>query len=656
MGRCGHTFDLERWKEEHDQPPQIHPRDEIVEQVDSRRVWRCPHEGVEEYDGEEKCVFHLPTNERPDEIDPVEEFIAIVNGDRDAVDGEGQRPARFIDATFEHLDVDRERIGNEETIDLRHARISKITWDIGTIVGPVEAGGTVIEGRADFERATFKSGADFGTATFKRKADFEKTIFEGEANFGRATFENRADFGTATFKRKADFGKAIFKGEAGFGKATFEDEASFQETRFWSLAFFTSFFESEADFGKAIFKGEADFRQADFGSRTVFRRVTFEREAAFLFAIFDGEAEFKRTLFKSEADFRGGNFNSNVTFGMATFESEASFEKANFRGVAFFISATIKGEAHFPWTTFKHEANFGSATLEGEANFREVTFESGANLSELDLEDTDFRDADLTEVNLENAVLTRTKLYGADFTGARLYGTLFGDARISDSTTFIDRGVIWSPLRRILPIVNKALNRLGIRIDTANTVIYDPRTETVCPSDDAPDKENTNNLTRAATVYQTLESLARDNAASTLASTCFVWRKDMERKRYYSDEGKGNHRQIVRWGFSWLSNLVTRYGESPYRVLATSGLAILFSGVLYFALNLIKPVKLPGENSPPVTLFDAFYFSVLTFTTLGYGDFRPANQLGRFLAVSETSAGVILLALLVFVFGRRATR
>ena len=50
------------------------------------------------------------------------------------------------------------------------------------------------------------------------------------------------------------------------------------------------------------------------------------------------------------------------------------------------------------------------------------------------------------------------------------------------------------------------------------------------------------------------------------------------------------------------------------------------------------------------------YLSTLTFTTLGLGDFRPQGQLGQVLAIGETSAGVILLALLVFVFGRRATR
>ncbi|PSQ12357.1 hypothetical protein BRC93_02370 [Halobacteriales archaeon QS_5_70_15] len=38
-----------------------------------------------------------------------------------------------------------------------------------------------------------------------------------------------------------------------------------------------------------------------------------------------------------------------------------------------------------------------------------------------------------------------------------------------------------------------------------------------------------------------------------------------------------------------------------------------------------------------------------------YGDFSPIEPAGRLLAVAETSAGVVLLAILMFVFGRRAT-
>ncbi|PSP44197.1 hypothetical protein BRC68_03675, partial [Halobacteriales archaeon QH_6_64_20] len=279
---------------------------------------------------------------------------------------------------------------------------------------------------------------------------------------------------------------------------------------------------------------------------------------------------------------------------------------------------------------------------------------SGINLENASLEGADLRDADFSETNLEDAILTRTQLYGTDFTDARLHGTLFSDARINDDTRFVERGTASSVGKRLLSIVNAVpfLNR-----DEARTVIYDPRTEPVYR--DGDEEQVIGNYTRAAAVYATLESLARDNAASTLASTSYVWRKDMERGRRISRDGEGNERQWWPWLRSWASNLVVRYGESPYRILTTAVLVVVSCGLAYDALNLIGRVcsSPPCPPSPPpVTLFDAMYFSTLTFTTLGLGDFRPPGTTRADTRYRGESAGVILLALLVFVFGRRATR
>ena len=58
------------------------------------------------------------------------------------------------------------------------------------------------------------------------------------------------------------------------------------------------------------------------------------------------------------------------------------------------------------------------------------------------------------------------------------------------------------------------------------------------------------------------------------------------------------------------------------------------------------------------SFFDALYFSTLTFTTLGLGDFQPAPaaQLGRALVLLEAVMGAVLIATFVFVLGRRAAR
>ncbi len=44
---------------------------------------------------------------------------------------------------------------------------------------------------------------------------------------------------------------------------------------------------------------------------------------------------------------------------------------------------------------------------------------------------------------------------------------------------------------------------------------------------------------------------------------------------------------------------------------------------------------------------DALYFSVITITTLGYGDIKPILQIGKWLSITETIMGFILIVLVI---------
>ncbi|MCI5130646.1 MAG: two pore domain potassium channel family protein [Candidatus Electrothrix sp. EH2] len=68
--------------------------------------------------------------------------------------------------------------------------------------------------------------------------------------------------------------------------------------------------------------------------------------------------------------------------------------------------------------------------------------------------------------------------------------------------------------------------------------------------------------------------------------------------------------------------------------------------ILYILLILACALAycfLPGIFSKPMGGLDSFYFSVVTITTLGYGDFLPISGLGKFIAASEAFLGVVLL-------------
>lgn len=50
------------------------------------------------------------------------------------------------------------------------------------------------------------------------------------------------------------------------------------------------------------------------------------------------------------------------------------------------------------------------------------------------------------------------------------------------------------------------------------------------------------------------------------------------------------------------------------------------------------------------------YFSIITFTTIGYGDLYPVGAWAKILVGIESLGGAILIALFIFVLGRQVAR
>jgi Ion channel len=85
--------------------------------------------------------------------------------------------------------------------------------------------------------------------------------------------------------------------------------------------------------------------------------------------------------------------------------------------------------------------------------------------------------------------------------------------------------------------------------------------------------------------------------------------------------------------------------ETVYAALSTYLLAGLFFGVLYSAIENIRPGSFTGPDE--FTEASAIYYSFVTLATLGYGDFLPRTEFARGIATFEVIGGQLYLAVMV---------
>lgn len=403
-------------------------------------------------------------------------------------------------------------------------------------------------------------------------------------------------------------------------------------------AYKTTWFEKESEKPTANFSGVflpgTDFSNAEIWGADV--------SGAFI-----GGADF------SNADLEGADFSDiKTTHTMPGFDPG----DANLSG-ADLLRANLKDaelrKAKFSGANMA-QANLSNADLRGKdltgLNFSEAKLINSC-IKETNLTDANFQDANLSDSDLEHAVLIRTNLFDADLTNTKPHGTTFTDVQINDDTEIRseelrNKKARWWQRGPLFP-----LQRCG----------YDPEQNREHWMEFVPgcrllyqrftnnsQQDETIQLGKAADTYQTFEKLARENARPSLQSEMFVLRQDMQRKRYWHTG------EYLKWAFSRVSRAVFKHGESLGRIMLSAVLIIFSFGAVYSYFDLI--IDANGEFiSNPV---DALYFSTLTFTTLGLGDFQPSptSEVGRILVTGQAALGAILIAIFVFVLGRRAAK
>lgn len=163
-----------------------------------------------------------------------------------------------------------------------------------------------------------------------------------------------------------------------------------------------------------------------------------------------------------------------------------------------------------------------------------------------------------------------------------------------------------------------------------------------------------------AAIYRQLRRCHQKNGLYIRAGE-FFFREMICKRRQMAKEG-GHYRTRAVW---FLFEKLAGYGERPSWVAGWM-LVIVFTCALLQGMFGIKQtttgrfVAGPGLEWPSWggvrVAWQALYFSIITFTTTGYGDLHPMPPWGQAVSAFEAASGALLLALFMVCLVRKFSR
>jgi len=142
-----------------------------------------------------------------------------------------------------------------------------------------------------------------------------------------------------------------------------------------------------------------------------------------------------------------------------------------------------------------------------------------------------------------------------------------------------------------------------------------------------------------------IENKLKDFGNIIEADQVYSDRMDCRRKEYLKKC------KLHRWLFLSLWMILTKYGTSPIRFIFF--LIMTFGLVFPSLFKYFKAVESTSGNPETVSDFSiCLYFSIITATTLGYGDYHPIG-IGIYISIVEVVFGLVFFGFLLQMFIRR---
>ena len=250
---------------------------------------------------------------------------------------------------------------------------------------------------------------------------------------------------------------------------------------------------------------------------------------------------------------------------------------------------------------------------------------SGADLAEADLEGcrlvgAGLGMANLTKVNAFNANLADATLAGADLTNASFSCATLVDARMREA-------ILTGADLRSADLRGAELSECGV-----GGACFD-------------DADLRGARLRGITEFETAQWFGVDIRDINFAGAYRFNRHVIDENylREFREAGALQHRVYQVW------KLTSDCGRSIRRWTVVIFAVTAVFALLYSLVGLSVGVHEPG-------LITYFYYSVVTLTTLGYGDIVPTTSLGQVLVIAEVCVGYMMLGGLISIFANKMAR
>ncbi|MDA0525005.1 pentapeptide repeat-containing protein [Methanococcoides alaskense] len=405
----------------------------------------------------------------------------------------------------------------------------------------------------------------------------------------------------------------------------------------------------DVDFSYAEFSGDVNFIMAKFSRNAKFLGAEFSGNANFFGAEFLGDTEFTGTKFLGDTEFTGADLYRNVKFLGAKFLGDANFSMAKFLGDTEFIRAKFSGDTEFTgtkflgdvqffWTKFLGNANFFMAELYGDANFFMAELYGRFN----------FIPNNSKLINFKNTFFSEN---------ARILANL--------SQCNFNRSNI-----EVVDLTDSTWNNDEIKDSRLQSRIYNYFFNSSITIREASQEETAFEWKTLEGIYRRLKQSYQKSGNYEISGEFYI--QEMECKR----------KQLGFLGRKFWNIFYRRfclYGERPYNVILVSFITIIMFAISYLFCGIEFTGSKLLQIQPSYINYDlslnyfglqwlkanihlvyndfilCIYTSLITFTTLGYGDVHPIGW-SRLFASIESAIGIFVTALFIFVFTRRMIR